>query len=76
LTQFRQPLHQGGELSPPLRIALARTQEDADPPHALALLRTRRERPRNRCAAEQRDELAPFPLMEMHPIPSRAESTS
>src|SRR5215470_15082831 len=26
----------------------------------------RRERPRGCCAAEQRDELAPFPLMEMH----------
>src|SRR5215831_12346880 len=25
-------------------------------------------------AAEQRDELAPFPLTEMHPIPSRAGS--
>src|SRR5262249_33645115 len=26
-------------------------------------------------AAEQRDELTPFPLTEMHPIPSRAGST-
>jgi hypothetical protein len=30
------------------------------------LLRTRRQRPRCRRAAEQRDELAAFPLMEMH----------
>jgi hypothetical protein len=30
------------------------------------LLRARRERPRNRRAAEQGDEVAPFPLMEMH----------
>jgi hypothetical protein len=37
-----------------LRIALARTQEDADPPHALALLRAPRERPRNRPTAEKR----------------------
>src|SRR5262249_58556318 len=27
-------------------------------------------------AAEQRDELTPFPLTEMHPIPSRAGSTT
>jgi len=36
-----------------LRIALARTQEDADPPHALALLRARRDRPRGCGAAER-----------------------
>src|SRR5262249_57735410 len=41
----------------------------------LRLLRARRERPRS-CPAEQRDELAPFHLTEMHPIPSRAGSTS
>src|SRR5262249_49344478 len=35
----------------------------------------RRERPRRR-AAEQRDEVAPFYLTEMHPIPSRAGSAS
>jgi hypothetical protein len=34
--------------------------EDADVPHPLAPLRARRERPRNRCAAEKRDELAAF----------------
>src|SRR5262245_10212079 len=43
-----------------LRFPVVRSQAhyDADAPHALALLRTRRERPRSR-AAEQRDELAP-----------------
>jgi len=30
-----------------------------DAPHPLALLRPRRERPRNRSTAEHRDELAP-----------------
>src|SRR5262249_1978795 len=34
-----------------------------------AVLDARRERPRDRRAAEQRDELAAFPLMEMHLIP-------
>jgi ATP-dependent DNA ligase len=35
--------------------------------------RPRRERPRARAAAEQRDELAPFYLTEMHPIPHGRE---
>src|SRR5262245_18843952 len=43
-------------------------REYADPPDPLALLRPRLERPRNR-TAEQRHDLAPFPLTEMHPIP-------
>src|SRR5215470_7482980 len=43
--------------------------EHADAPHALALLRPRRERPRGRRAAEQRDEVAPFYLIEWHSIP-------
>src|SRR5262249_16006080 len=49
-----------------------------DPDHGqlARLLRARRERPRGRCPAEQCDELASFQLMEMHPIPSRAGSTS
>jgi hypothetical protein len=33
---------------------------NADAPHAFDLLRPRRERPRGRRAAEQRDELAPL----------------
>ena len=34
-------------------------REHANAPHAVALLRARRERPRRRRAAEERDELAP-----------------
>ena len=40
------------------RVALGIPHQRADPPHPLALLRARRERPRRR-AAEQGDELAP-----------------
>src|SRR5215469_5237844 len=40
------------------RIVLRNIYQDADPSHALSLLRARRERPRRR-TAEQRDELAP-----------------
>ena len=41
------------------RIVLGEAHEHADAPHPLRLLRARRERPRRRRAAEQRDELAP-----------------
>src|SRR6516164_7930977 len=58
--QFCQPLDESGELSPPSRIALVRTQEHADAPHPLWLLPARRERPRSRRAAEQRNEVAAF----------------
>jgi hypothetical protein len=47
-------------------------QKHAD---SAGLLRLRRERSCCR-AAEQRHELAPFHLTEMHPIPSRVRSTS
>jgi hypothetical protein len=40
-------------------------------PHALALLRVRRERPHDRRAAEQRDEIAP-----LHSITSSARASS
>jgi hypothetical protein len=43
-------------------VALGIPHQHADAPHALALLRTRRERPRSR-GAEQRDEIAPFQLI-------------
>src|SRR5262245_48483148 len=54
----------GGEL----RVRAGRpTIEEPDHRHR-RLLRARRERPRGHRAAEQRDELAPFPLTGMHPI--------
>ena len=41
------------------RIIRGQVHEHADAPHPLGLLRVRRERPRRRRAADQRDELAP-----------------
>jgi hypothetical protein len=38
--------------------------------HPVALLRTRLERPSSRRAAEQRDEIAAFELIELHSIPA------
>src|SRR6266516_1805349 len=50
----------------PFWIIRGQRDEDADPPHPLGL-RARRERPRNRRAAEKRDERAP-----LHSITSSA----
>jgi hypothetical protein len=51
-------------------IALCVSHQHADPSHPRALLRARRERPRGYRAAEQRDELAPFQLIELHSMPA------
>src|SRR5262249_57742925 len=42
---------------------------DSQPP-ASPLLRPRRHRPRRRSAAEDRDELSPFQLIELHSVPA------
>src|SRR5262249_8429238 len=65
-TQLLQPLQKSGVAGLHLRIVCRIGHEYADAPHALALLRARRERPRRR-AAEQRDERAP-----VHSITSSA----
>ena len=54
----RKPLQECCHPGLILRIICGCVQEHADAPHALGLLRARRERPRSRRAAEQRDELA------------------
>src|SRR5262249_28240972 len=51
---FLQPLCERGNTSVPFRIISRQIDEHRDPPHPLALLRARRDRPRRR--AEQRDE--------------------
>src|SRR5262245_27134527 len=53
------------------RIVSSQVLEHADAPHPLVLLRGRRERPRRRAAAEQRDELAAS-----HSITSSARNRS
>src|SRR6185369_11707569 len=52
-------------------IGRAHAHKHADAPHAFALLRMRSNRPRRRCTAEQRDELAP-----LHSITSSARASS
>ena len=50
--------------------------DDRNPPRGLRrhrwLLRARRERPRGRRTAEERNELAPFQLIELHSGPASA----
>src|SRR5262249_5026704 len=53
-----EPLPECREAGPHFRIVLGEARQHADPPHPLGLLRARRQRPRNRRAAEQRYELA------------------
>jgi hypothetical protein len=45
-TQLGKSLREPGEASLSLRIVFVECQEHADPPHAVGLLRPRRERPR------------------------------
>jgi hypothetical protein len=52
------------------RVFSSQVHHGADPAHALALLRTPRERPRSR-AAEQRDELATLQLSKLHLLPPK-----
>jgi len=61
--QLLQPLQKRRETDLPCRIVRRDTQQHANAPHPLALLRPRRERPRRR-ATEKRDEVAPFQLIE------------
>src|SRR5262245_59363553 len=70
-SQLAERLCERGEPGLPLGIVRGDIREHADAPHSVALLRTRRERPRRRRAAEQRDELAPI-----HSITSSASASS
>src|SRR5437660_1743598 len=54
-----------------IRVLLSGRKQDTDAPHPLELLRTYRQRPRRRRAAEQRDELAA-----VHSITSSARASS
>jgi hypothetical protein len=55
--------------SPITWIALRRRHQHAYAPHSAILLRTRGERPRCR-AAEERNEVAAFQMIELHSIPA------
>src|SRR5262249_14783194 len=56
--QLLEPLPEGSGAELSFGIVLGVEHQHADPPHVLGLLRARHERPRCRCAADKRDELA------------------
>src|SRR5262249_6499887 len=58
-TQLLQRLNKCCEIGLRFTIGFVPPHQYADPAHQLRLLRARRERPRHRRPAEQRDELAP-----------------
>src|SRR5262249_1691051 len=70
--RFLQTLQECREAGLSLRIFPGEIHQHPDAPHALAPLRARRERPRGRRPAEQRDELAAF----HHSITSSAAACS
>src|SRR5262249_60523682 len=73
--RLREPLQKRPDPGLKFRIVRGCRQQHADPPHALALLRSRPDRPRRRRATEQRDELAAHDLR-AHSITSSAATCS
>src|SRR4029077_4615085 len=67
--EFPEPVHKGGGPASPVRCGTG--PQEADSRHFALLLRARREWPRRRHAAEQRDERAP-----LHSITSSASAIS
>ena len=58
--ELLESLPECGDVGLSFRVTLGIAHQHADPPHPVGLLRTRRERPSGRRAAQQRDELAPL----------------
>jgi len=71
-----QPLVERRDARLFFRIIGGKIHKDADPSHALALLRTRREWPDGYTGAEKRDELPSFELIELHPLPTERTGNS
>src|SRR6516165_12147710 len=69
VAEVPEPFNQGFEIGP-LFLGTASVPKHPDYRNSSRLLRARRERPRGRPAAEQRDEFAPFQLIQLHPVPA------
>src|SRR6516164_8765680 len=75
-TRLLKTLRKRREAGQPLRIVRLHSHQHADASHPLGLLRARRERPRDRRAAEQRDELAALHSITSSAVPSSVAGTS
>jgi hypothetical protein len=69
-TQLSERSREAGKPEGSLGIIFDEPHEHAHTPHPIRLLCARRERPCDRRAAEQRDEVAAFYLIELHSVPS------
>jgi hypothetical protein len=68
--QFLEALVERRKSVSTFRVVRSAVHEDTNPPQTFRLLRARPERLDDRRAAEQRDELASFQLIEWHSIPA------
>jgi hypothetical protein len=68
--QCAQPLQERRDAGLPVRVVRSLGHKNADASSALRRLCPCRERPRDNRAAEQRDDLAAFPLTESHGLPT------
>src|SRR6478672_4563503 len=66
--ELAQPLHKRGD--PMFQCGSRTSAKEPNGRNLRRLLRARRERPRRRGAAEQRDEIATFQLIEWHSAPA------
>src|SRR5262249_36619268 len=71
--RFLQALLERRKSILPFCIVRSPVHEHANAPHALALLRARRERPRSQRAAKQGDELTSLQWAELHMLPLAGE---
>jgi hypothetical protein len=67
-SELPQPLPETLKITLRVRVVLGDSQQYGDPPHLVALLRSRRERPRRYRAADKRNELATLQLRKLHPF--------
>ena len=62
-SELPEPLPEILKITLRVRVVLGNPQQYRDPSHSVRLLPARGERPRHRCAAKKRNELAPLHVL-------------